>query len=178
MKNSTLNMAFVTALAVKFRCSRVSGILIMLLAGIILNFSWLPSALAATDCTAVTEIPQAECEALVALFESTDGPNWSDSAGNKWNTDNSPGGWAGVRVIDGHVRCIDRTSQNLNGSIPPELGNLTDLHWLSMDNNELSGSVPPELGNMTNLQTLYLNSNQLSGSVPPELGNLTNLFFL
>jgi hypothetical protein len=28
------------------------------------------------DCSAVTQIPQAECEALVALYNSTQGWNW------------------------------------------------------------------------------------------------------
>ncbi|MCP4110075.1 MAG: hypothetical protein GY749_31895 [Desulfobacteraceae bacterium] len=180
MENSKLNMAFMTALTAKFRCNRVSGVLIifMLLAGIILNFGYLPSALAATDCAAVTEIPQAECEALVALFESTDGPNWSDSATNKWNTDNSPSGWAGVTVTAGHVTKISREAKNLNGSVPVELGNLTNLERLFLDGNQLSGPVPPELENLTNLEWLSLYANQLSGHVPSELGNLTNLKWL
>ena len=29
-----------------------------------------------TSCADVTEIPQSECEALVALYNSTDGDNW------------------------------------------------------------------------------------------------------
>ena len=32
-------------------------------------------------CTIQTEIPQAECEALVALYNSTDGDNWTDNDG-------------------------------------------------------------------------------------------------
>jgi len=36
-----------------------------------------PLAQAVTDCAAVTEIPSTECEALVALYNSTDGANWS-----------------------------------------------------------------------------------------------------
>ena len=66
----------------------------------------------------------------------------------------------------------------LSGSIPPELGNLTNLQYLDLYCNQLSGSIPPELGNLANLQDLYLYSNQLSGSIPPELGNLANLQYL
>lgn len=29
------------------------------------------------DCSAVSEIPQTECEALVALYNSTNGPSWT-----------------------------------------------------------------------------------------------------
>jgi len=66
----------------------------------------------------------------------------------------------------------------LTGSIPPELGNLTNLFGLYLGFNQLTGSIPRELGDLTNLRTLYLSSNQLSGSIPPEIGDLTNLEYL
>jgi hypothetical protein len=66
----------------------------------------------------------------------------------------------------------------LSGSIPPELGNLSNLEILGLYINQLSGSIPPELGNLSNLEYLYLDSNQLTGSIPPELGNLSNLEYL
>jgi hypothetical protein len=31
----------------------------------------------AFTCASVTELPQSECEALVALYNSTNGPNWT-----------------------------------------------------------------------------------------------------
>jgi hypothetical protein len=33
------------------------------------------------SCASVTEIPEAECEALVALYISTNGPGWSNNSG-------------------------------------------------------------------------------------------------
>ncbi|EDN70503.1 hypothetical protein BGP_1053 [Beggiatoa sp. PS] len=63
---------------------------------------------AATDCTTVTEIPQIECEALVALYESTDGPNWTDSPDNNWNVINTPCSWEGITCEAGHVTKISR----------------------------------------------------------------------
>ena len=45
---------------------------------------------------------------------------------------------------------------------------------LSLD-TRLRGSIPAELGQLTNLKSLYLYKNDLSGSIPAELGNLTNL---
>ena len=65
----------------------------------------------------------------------------------------------------------------MTGEIPAELGNLTNLNWLYLNNNQLTGSIPVELGNLTNLQTeLYARtSNQLTGEIPAELGSLTNL---
>ncbi len=45
---------------------------------------------AATDCAAQGDIPQAECDTLVAFYTSTNGADWSDSPGNDWNVTNTP----------------------------------------------------------------------------------------
>ncbi|MTI29693.1 MBG domain-containing protein, partial [Xanthovirga aplysinae] len=66
----------------------------------------------------------------------------------------------------------------LSGIIPVELGNLTNLEILDFSVNQLNGSIPVELGNMTGLEFCRLSSNQLSGSIPEELGNLTKLHLL
>ena len=63
----------------------------------------------------------------------------------------------------------------LTGSIPAELGNLTNLLTLDLSGHQLTGSIPAELGNLTNLQYLGLSTNQLTGSIPDELGSLINL---
>jgi len=63
----------------------------------------------------------------------------------------------------------------LSGSIPVELGNLTRLTYLELANSLVSGQIPSELGNLTNLNYLDLSNNPLSGTIPSELGNLTNL---
>jgi len=142
---------------------------------------WLPLVQAATDCTtpAQTNIPQAECEALVALYTSTTGASWSDSPGNNWNVTNTPCSWTGITCADTtfptNVIEIDRNTQNLVDTIPTELGNLTNLLYLYLDQNQLTGTIPTELGNLTNLFNLHLDQNQLTGTIPTELGNLTNL---
>ena len=64
---------------------------------------------------------------------------------------------------------------SLRGGIPPELGNLANLGVLDLAENQLTGSIPAELGNLTNLELLSLAENQLTGSIPAELGRLTNL---
>jgi len=133
----------------------------------------LPLGQAATDCAVVTEIPTVECEALVALYDSTDGENWSRNTG--WNVTNTPCSWEGIACDGGHVTILDLWSNGLSGLIPSELGNLSNLNFLNLYSNGLSGSIPAELGNLSNLSRLYLNNNQLSGSIPAELGNLSNL---
>lgn len=67
---------------------------------------------------------------------------------------------------------------NLEGPIPPELGNLTSLWALFLVDNNLTGPVPRELGNLARLNQLALFGNNLTGPIPPGLGNLTNLWEL
>ena len=121
---------------------------------------------AATDSTA-----------LVALYEATDGDNWTNNT--NWLSDRPLGEWHRVTTdADGRVIRLALYDYQLNGTIPPELGSLTNLQYLGLGNNQLSGPIPPELGNLANLQGLDLRNNQLSGPIPPELGNLTNLTHL
>jgi len=63
----------------------------------------------------------------------------------------------------------------LSGSIPPEIGCLTNLTHLHLRTNQLTGDIPQEIGNLTNLTVLYLYQNELTGEIPSEIGNLTNL---
>jgi Leucine-rich repeat (LRR) protein len=63
------------------------------------------------------------------------------------------------------------------GSIPPEIGLLTNLTTLDLACNELTGDIPPEIGNLTSLTYIDLHYNQLT-SIPPEIGNLTSLTHL
>jgi len=70
---------------------------------------------------------------------------------------------------------IDLNFHGLTGSIPPEIGCLTNLTTLYLMYTELTGEIPSEIGNLTNLTGLILNNNQLTGQIPPEIGNLMNL---
>jgi Leucine-rich repeat (LRR) protein len=67
---------------------------------------------------------------------------------------------------------LNLSSNQLTGSIPPEIGNLTNLEWLVLGSNELTGSIPSEIGNLTNLIILYLNNNQLTGEIPESICDL------
>jgi hypothetical protein len=128
-------------------------------------------------------IPQIEREALIALYNSTNGDNWTNNSGWKTpplHTDGfalpgTEGGWFGVTVENGLVIEIISFENQLTGPIPTEIGNLTKLNYLYINSNQLSGPIPTEIGNLTNLTELYLFDNQLSGPIPPEIGNLTKL---
>ena len=118
--------------------------------------------------------PLSERAALTALYDSTDGPGWTNS--RNWKTAAALDKWHGVTTdADGRVQRLGLSFNGLSGTIPTELGNLTNLQSLNLWNNDLSGTIPAELGNLANLQWLNLLGNDLSGSIPAELGNLTNL---
>ena len=137
-------------------------------------------------------------DALIALYEAADGDNWVSN--QNWLSNRPIGTWYGV-ITDENDRVIelDLSDNELNGTIPSELGHLAYLEGLYLSENQLSGSIPsaisvlsnlielnlwtneltgpipPELGRLANLEMLHLGKNELSGTIPPELGNLTHL---
>ena len=138
--------------------------------------------------TFVVTVVYPDRSALVALYNATDGPNWKNN--DNWLTDAPLGSWYGVDTArDGRVTSLYLTGRldheirryvphGLTGSIPPELGNLDRLRYLSLKTNELTGPIPSELGELADLRVLDVSRNQLSGEIPPGLGSLANLMNL
>jgi len=125
--------------------------------------------------TAFATVPSIERNALVALYNSTSGVDWTEN--KNWLTDDPClKEWYGV-VCDQNenITQILLYSNNLEGAIPSELGNLTSLNYLLMYDNQLTGSIPAGLGNLANLEWMWLFNNQLNGPIPVQLGNLINL---
>ena len=127
-----------------------------------------------TNCATQTDLPQVECEALVALYTSTNGPNWMDSPQNKWNLTQNPCTWTGVfcSSVPGHVTGIERLGKNLVGTIP-DLSALSSLDYLDLATNHLSGNIP-DLNSFTEMRQLWLDTNHLSGTIP-DLSTLSRL---
>ncbi|MBL7847864.1 MAG: VCBS repeat-containing protein [Cyclobacteriaceae bacterium] len=117
-------------------------------------------------------VPTTQRDALISLYNATDGANWSDNTG--WlSADLST--WYGVTVSGCNVTDVNLAGNNLIGGIPPEIGSLTMLEGLDLGANQLNGWIPPEIGNLSALTALNLSINQLEGSVPIELSYLSNL---
>ena len=79
--------------------------------------------------------------------------------------------WARVYLIE-TTDTLNLNMNGLTGSIPPEIGNLTNLIYLNLSGNQFTGSIPSEIGNLTNLNELWLNINQLSGQIPESICDL------
>ena len=76
-------------------------------------------------------IPTSERTALLALYESTSGEKWHHSD-NWMGPSGTEGSWYGVTVEDGHVTSLILDSNEVHGTIPPDLGELTELRTLSL----------------------------------------------
>ncbi len=123
-----------------------------------------------TDCTSVNP----DREALVTLYNVTNGPNWNNNS--NWLSAKPMGEWYGVTTDhSGLVTKLRLVGNNLLGTIPPELGQMNMLQILQLGFNELSGPIPPKLGDLQNLRELGIQFCWLSGTIPPQLGRLTNL---
>ncbi|VVA36275.1 PREDICTED: MDIS1-interacting receptor like [Prunus dulcis] len=93
--------------------------------------------------------------------------------------------------VDNPTAC----GNNLTGSIPPEIGNATQIHELDLSLNHLVGliprglgrltffgevdvecdSIPSILGDLLKLYRLNLSNNKLSQAIPLQLGKLVQL---
>ena len=66
-------------------------------------------------------------------------------------------------------------NKGISGTIPEEIGRLTDLIAVDIDDNSLTGTLPSSLFQLTSLEAIDLNSNQLTGTISNDIGDLQNL---
>lgn len=125
-------------------------------------------------------------EALMALYNSTDGANWNTNfgwtdgaTGQSCDPCNFNGGtWQGINCQLGRVTEILLPANNLVGELPADIGNLSNLTYLDLNSNALSNTLPASLTQLANLTHLDLWGNQFSGELPTDLGNLSQLIHL
>lgn len=115
--------------------------------------------------------------ALEAFYYATGGLDWAKA--DNWLTDAPLSEWYGVTVDRfGRVAGINMYRNNLNGTLPPEIGDLTELISLEFTaNSGLIGDVPAEIGRLSKLEDLSFANTRIT-SLPPEVGNLRQLKYL
>ncbi|XP_058078436.1 leucine-rich repeat protein 1-like isoform X2 [Magnolia sinica] len=118
--------------------------------------------------------PNSESDALHALRRSLSDP---DNVLESWDpTLVNPCTWFHITCNqDNRVTRLELYKNNIQGTIPAELGNLKSLISLDLYNNNISGVIPPSLGKLKSLVFLRLNDNQLSGQIPRELLGISSL---
>ncbi|KAF3451834.1 hypothetical protein FNV43_RR07930 [Rhamnella rubrinervis] len=101
------------------------------------------------------------------------------------DTNSSCDEWQPINKTCGNFG-LDLSMNQLDGSIPKELGNIrvnktveVNLRCssmsISLSGNRLSGDIPESFGNLKFLSSLDLHSNLLTGPIPSLLGNLSYL---
>ena len=97
---------------------------------------------------------------LVKMYNSLDGPNWT----NKWDLKKRIDEWHGIKLsINGCVEEIELFDNNLSGKLYDLKFN--NLISLSLSKNRITGSIP-NFKKMPKLKTLYLYSNLHEGKIP------------
>uniref|UniRef100_A0A7S1Y4K1 Leucine-rich repeat-containing N-terminal plant-type domain-containing protein n=1 Tax=Grammatophora oceanica TaxID=210454 RepID=A0A7S1Y4K1_9STRA len=87
----------------------------------------------------------------------------------------------GLEKVDGishasDLRRVHLTDNDMTGSFPAELLQLTNLRSLYISFNQFSGELPQEISDLSNLQEFYMYGNMMSGTLPgPSIQKLTNL---
>lgn len=104
-------------------------------------------------------IPASERAALIDLYNATDGPNWNFNT--NWNTTNPVSTWQGVTVENDNVVSLNLSNQNLTGSLPNSLVDLTSLTNANFSNGTLSGVVP-NLSSISTLNSYNVDRNNFS----------------
>ncbi len=121
---------------------------------------------------------------LAVLYFSTDGPNWTNCGdkqseeecqvqsaygkekgkGSNWLTCNSECEWGGTNCKrNGKLNVTDVENNRLDGILPAEMAELSDLTVLALEQNQLRGAIPTQYSNLGKLGVLDLDFNDLTG---------------
>ena len=135
--------------------------------------------------------PETDREALEILYHATDGPNWLRNL--NWMTGAPLGEWSGVTTNDdGRVTGLDLAANELDGGIPPELGNLDRLRVLDLTGSRtevkleikgqgsgLGGLIDQAVGQaadqLADPANRTVRRNHLSGCIPSSLQDQLDL---
>ncbi|KAI3461026.1 hypothetical protein Pfo_017689 [Paulownia fortunei] len=104
------------------------------------------------------------------------GLKWAFSNGSSLLcTDLSSPQWTSISLHNDpflQLISLQLPSANLSGTLPKEIGQLTNLRSLYLSVNTLSGPIPLELGYSSSLSDIDLSHNLLKESLPTSIWNL------
>ncbi|XP_030507418.2 receptor-like kinase TMK4 isoform X1 [Cannabis sativa] len=82
--------------------------------------------------------------------------------------------WDGIKCSSGKVTVINLRDMSLIGTLPSDLGTLSQLTTLSLQGNHFKGSFP-SMANLSLLQSIYLDGNSFTSIPSGCFQGLTNL---
>lgn len=97
-----------------------------------------------------------------------------------WTSNSDVCNWLGVTCGERHLRVVflNLSEFHLTGTIPPELGNLSFLAGMRLENNSFHGNIPRELAGLRRLTLFSIGFNNFVGEIPSWLGSLSKLQIL
>ena len=121
---------------------------------------------------------ESERAALEVFYRANNGDKWTHN--DNWCTDAPLGEWYGVAMtLDGkHVRAIDFWGNGVEGFIPEDIADLTELERLNITNYYYSSNawpLPEAIGSLKKLKFLQFQSYTLGGVLPESLFTMKNL---
>jgi len=116
----------------------------------------------------------ADSLALVAIYDATNGTNWTRN--NGWlETGTSIDLWEGVTLNpnSGRVIQLNFSNNNMSGELPIQIRSLTEVTVFDVSINSLGGALPTQVAQMNALIELDLSNNEFTSL--PNLNALTSL---
>lgn len=110
-------------------------------------------------------------DALLDLYDETGGEHWTINT--NWLGTSDVNNWHGVTVDDHRVSALALASNNLSGSIPESISDLTYCLSFDLDDNLLTGELQPAFSDIDKMQTLSVANNELVSI--PDLSSLSAL---
>ncbi|KAJ8639221.1 hypothetical protein MRB53_015915 [Persea americana] len=74
-----------------------------------------------------------------------------------------------------NLTSLNLDMNNLNGSLPVRIGNLSKLGHLDLGSNNFANAIPAEVGSLSELRFLRLFNNSFTGAIPYQLTNLQKI---
>lgn len=78
-----------------------------------------------------------------------------------------------LTIID--TENLEIYENQLTGSIPEEIYNLTLMYAFDVNLCRLEGTLSTRIGQLTNMERFRVSSNDLKGTIPEEVVNLTKI---
>lgn len=120
---------------------------------------------------APTSSPLTQREALIDFYESTNGDGWNKKA--QWLSLVDECEWYGIGCnSNGIVTTLILDNNNITGTIPESLGDLSLLREVELQDNSLTGTIPGSIGKLGVISAIDFSRNEIGGTIPDSLGNL------
>ncbi len=131
--------------------------------------------LSSLSTSIIAQCTHPDFNALMKFYQSTHGENWKTNTGWKEGAAGAncdPCKWAFVKCNSANrvTELNFKSGMGMNGAIPPEIGELTELTFLNINREpNLQGTLPDELAKLKKMKVLKIRSTGISGPIPPDI---------